>query len=248
MNYKQSELQSQLAFLATSSTFSDGARCGGGVFRRKSREYVLRKEYELENVFPAIRGSIFDYFERHQIAWHDAKAHLLSSQICCVNFLEPFARAPDALKRLLERVLGPISEMLEIEPDSDPGRYVAFEFIGAVDYLNEGKRRIRGANCTSVDAAVRYRTTDGRIEIALIEWKYTESYGPPLAVDHRNVERLRRYRDIAFHPNGPLRSDCGLDLAALFAEPVYQQLRQQMLAFQMTGQKFGAWSGIPSRR
>jgi hypothetical protein len=236
MNYKQSQLQSQLAFLAKSNSFSDGARCGGGSYRRKSRECVLNKEYEPENLFPAIRESIRDYFQRHQIVWHDAKAHLLSSQLCCVNFLEPFARAPDALKVLLEKVLGPIAEMLEIEPGSDPGRYVAFEFIGAADYLNEAKsdQRTRGANCTSVDAAVRYRTADGTIEIALIEWKYTESYGPPLAINPRNVERLRRYQDIAFYPKGPLRSDCGVNLVGLFTEPVYQLLRQQMLAFQMT--------------
>jgi hypothetical protein len=236
MNYRQSQLQSQLAFLAKSSSFSDGARCGGGLFRRKSREYVLHQEYKPDNLFPAIRESIRDYFQRHHISWHAANAHLLSSQVCCVNFLEPFARAPDALKALLEKLLGPIAEMLEIEPDSDPGRYIAFEFIGAVDYLNEGKsgQRIRGANCTSVDAAVRYRTTDGTIEIALIEWKYTESYGVPRAINPRNVERLRRYQDIAFYPKGPLRSDCGVNLVALFTEPVYQLLRQQMLAFQIT--------------
>lgn len=150
MNYKQSQLQSQLTFLAKSSSFSNGARFGGGLFRRKSREYVLHKEYELENLFPAIRESIRDYFQRHQISWHDANAHLLSSQVCCVNFLEPFSRAPDALKAQLENVLGPIAEMLEIEPDTDPGRYVAFEFIGAVDYLNEGKSgpsRIEARGC-----------------------------------------------------------------------------------------------------
>jgi|ERR1039458_351017 hypothetical protein len=236
MNYKQVQLQSQLAFLAKSSSFSNGARSGGGLYQGKSREFVLRKEYELENLFPAIRESISDYFQRHKIVWHDANAHVLSSQVCCVNFFEPFARAPDALRILLEKVLGPIAQMLEIEPDSDPGRYIAFEFIGANDYLNEGKsgKRTRGANYTSADAAVRYKTTDGIIAIALIEWKYTESYGPPLALDTRNVERLRRYQDISFHPKGPLRSDCGVNLVAFFTEPVYQLLRQQILAFQIT--------------
>ncbi len=236
MNYKQSQLRSQLAFLAKSSSFSEKARSGGGTLRRNSYEFVLRKEYELENLFPEIRGSIHDYFQRNQISWHDANAHLLSSQVCCVNFLEPFARVPGALKILLEKVVGPIAEMLEIEPDSNPGRYIAFEFIGAVDYLNEGRsgRRTRGANCTSVDAAVRYRTRHGAIETALIEWKYTESYSAPLAKSPQRDERLRRYKNIAFYPNGPLRSDCSIDLAELFTEPIYQLLRQQMLAFQMT--------------
>jgi hypothetical protein len=235
MNYKQKQLNSQIEFLATSDTFDDVARGGGGSFRGRAYDFVLSEEYEAENLFPAIRESVRDYFERHNIVWHKANAHLLSSQVCCVNFFEPFSRSPDSLKSVLTKVVGPIAEMLQIEPESDPGRYIAFEFIGAEDYLNEGRagRRTRGANCTSVDAAVRYRTPAGSVEIALIEWKYTEAYGAPLRMDPRKEERLRRYKDIAFYPNGPLRPDCGVDLATLFTEPFYQLLRQQMLAFQI---------------
>jgi hypothetical protein len=234
-DYKAAQLKGQLAFLATSETISDDARAGGGMFRKKPRAFVLPAMHVEENLFPPIRTSIRDYFARHAISWHIAKAHLLSSQVCCLNFLEPFASQPRALRILLQNILGPIDEMMEPEPDSDPGRFVAFEFIGARDYLNEGgnRGRTRGANCTSVDAAVRFRTPAGSIEFALIEWKYTESYGAPDPLDSRNGERMRRYENIAFHPDGPLRGDCGMKLVEFFAEPIYQLLRQQMLGMQM---------------
>jgi hypothetical protein len=108
-----------------------------------------------------------------------------------------------------------------------------FEWIGERDYLNEaaGKTRRRGALATSADAAIRYRALDGSIEIALIEWKYTESYTTPhpKPSEQANATRRRRY--------GPLwssvvRTDL-LELDDLFVEPFYQMLRQQMLAHEM---------------
>ncbi|MGH8678989.1 MAG: PGN_0703 family putative restriction endonuclease [Burkholderiales bacterium] len=234
-DYKAAQLNAQLAFLAASETFSEDARVGGGMFRGKPRAFVLPPRRAEENLFPPIRASVRDYFARHVISWHMANAHLLSSQVCCLNFLEPFASEPRALRILLQNILGPIDEMLEPEPDSDPERFVAFEFIGARDYLNEGGKRgrTRGAKCTSVDAAVRLRTPSGSVEFALIEWKYTELYSAPDPFDSSNGERMRRYEKIAFHPDGPLRADCGMNLVEFFAEPIYQLLRQQMLAMQM---------------
>ena len=67
--------------------------------------------------------------------------------------------------------------MLPIED----GHYVACEWIGQKNYLREkvsgNGKRTRGANCTSADAAVMFEETDGKRQIVLIEWKYTESYG-----------------------------------------------------------------------
>lgn len=188
-----------------------------------------------ENLFGPIRARVKEYFRRHSISWHIANAHLLSSQVSCLNFLEPFAFEPGALRMLLQPIFGPIDKMIEPEPATDPGRLVAFEFIGAYDYLNEGakRKRTRGANCTSVDAAVRFRTPAGQVEVGLVEWKYTESYGRPDPNNPRNQERMRRYKDLAFYPEGPLRPDCGIELVKFFAEPIYQLLRQQMLAVQM---------------
>ncbi len=60
-----------------------------------------------------------------------------------------------APQRIL-RAFGPlldIDEVLQIEP----GRYLTFEYIGPTDFFHEAPtgRRVRGAHCTSVEAAFR---------------------------------------------------------------------------------------------
>jgi hypothetical protein len=92
-------------------------------------------------------------------------------------------------------------------------------------------KRVRGANCTSADAAVRFRHGE-LTETLLIEWKYTESYGQPIS-QKGNKKRLKRYQNIAFGPDGPIRNDLNLKIKDFFFEPFYQLFRQQMFAFQM---------------
>lgn len=197
--------------------------------------YRVPPEQAAFNLAPSIRESARAYFERYGITWHLHANHALSSQICCLNFLMPLAERPQLLAPLVSRALGiPEPQMLEIEsgPNGRPW-FIGFEWIGG-DYLNEsaptGKRR-RGANCTSVDAVLKFRH-QGTIETLLIEWKYTERYGQPLAPSG-NDTRIRRYKDLAFHPNGPFRNDLRLTLNDFFYEPFYQLARQQMLAFQI---------------
>lgn len=230
-NYKQTQLRTQLEFLKSSPAFSDVARGGNGKLFGIGREFVLPAECKQENLFETIRIDVGEYFKKHKVTWHSARSHLLSSQICCLNFLAPFSFEKRALQALLEKVLGPIDEMLETEP----GRFVSFEFTGDLNYLNEWKNGVhtRGSNCTSVDAMVRYRTPDHREEAALIEWKYTERYGRPKSNDPKREERLRRYKEITFFPEGPIRADAGIKIDDLFVEPIFQLYRQQMLATRM---------------
>jgi len=121
-----------------------------------------------------------------------------------------------------------IAEVLEIEP----GRLLTFEYIGPDDYFGEGmgKPRVRGTMCTSVDAAFLYRSVTGDIELALVEWKYTESYldvrKPNPAYD---VTRAGRYTADFEDPHGPIRSEV-LDFEWLIDEPFYQLTRQQLMA------------------
>lgn len=88
--------------------------------------------------------------------------------------------------------------------------------------------RIRGSMTTSADAALRYRTSDGHIEMALIEWKYVEQYAGQELRRSRH-DRLARYRDAWLAPDGPVRTDV-VPYEDLFVEPFYQLLRQQLLA------------------
>jgi hypothetical protein len=199
----------------------------------RNSPYRLQPDLKNLNLAPGIRELATCYFAEKGIAWHMHANHGLSSQVCCVNFLMPLAFDPKAISRVVGQALGiQPPEMLPMETDS-VGRdwFVAFEWIGQQDYLNEAPAkgaRTRGANATSTDAAVRFRV-DGRIEIALIEWKFGEVYGAPISVSG-NATRLERYGAITFAPAGPVRSDLGLALEDFFWEPFYQMVRQQMLA------------------
>jgi hypothetical protein len=159
--------------------------------------------------------------------------HLLDSQVQCVNALAPLAGKPDAIRHAFGTSLG-IHEVVPFEPGKPD--FLVFEWIGLTDYLDEGhgKKRTRGSRTTSVDAAFRYRTHSGSIEIALCEWKYTETYkGDPLrggksALDDR-MNRYRRWWDDAV---GAVRTDV-IPYEDLFVEPFYQLFRQQLLAHEM---------------
>ena len=189
------------------------------------------------NLAPSIRSVGPDYFQANKIQWHTHANHALSSQVCCLNFLMPLARDHDRLARLVGSALDiDPPELVDAKegPDGEPW-FVAFEWNGGGhDYLNEslnGRLLKRGSNSTSADAAIRFRS-GGRIEILLIEWKYTETYGAPIQAKG-NPTRTKRYENLTFAPNGPIKADQGLELADFFYEPFYQLLRQQMLAFQL---------------
>lgn len=149
----------------------------------------------------------------------------------------PFVTRPDALADLLSTVIGPATmRPVEWDPAGRP-LYVAFEYISPRDHFNEGegRSRRRGANCTSADAAVKFER-NGRVEMLLIEWKYTESYGSHQLSGGEGAfqKRLSRYAHLAFHTNGgPIKSDTGIEFSDFFHEPFYQFARQQIMADQM---------------
>jgi hypothetical protein len=147
----------------------------------------------------------------------------------------PFAEKQELLRRWVEHVTGDqVAEMLPIELDrAGQPWFVTFEWIGDTDHLNEGKQgapRKRGANATAADAAMLYRDLQGRRNLLLIEWKYTEHYGQPLKPTG-NATRRQRYEHIFRQPKGPIRADAKVTLDDFFYEPFYQMLRQQMLAW-----------------
>jgi hypothetical protein len=223
---------------AASPTLPEGAR-GPAPYLRDGKPrgiyaYCLPAGYATYNLLPDTRDSALDEFQRHDIAWHAQTPlgptnHLLSSQVQCVNALEPLATDPERLIAAFAGVL-PIAEPLPIEGS----RLVAFEYIGDRGYLGEvpSGPRHRGSHTTSADAAVRYRTPDGHAEIALIEWKYVEDYrGRELSPDKRDIRR-GRYRALWDASDSPLRTDV-IPYDDMFVEPFYQLMRQQLLAHEM---------------
>lgn len=201
--------------------------------------YRTRPEHFGLNLNPNYAESLVAHFAcpASPIQWHQHKNHALSSQVCCVNFLGPLMHRPNVLASVMQSALGiDPPQMVPVSTDRHgTDIFVDFEWIGAADHLGEwpaNGRAARGANATSADAAVRLRAPDGNLTTVLIEWKFTESYGQP--IDPRgNVTRTRRYADKAFFPDGPFRSDLGLQVKDFFWEPFYQLARQQMLAWRM---------------
>jgi hypothetical protein len=235
--FLEAEKLRQAAFKAGSRHFSEAARVSG-VYRSVSYPFCLPPECADENLYREIRQAALAYFARHQIRWHQGQGgspfnHLCSSQVCCVNFLFPFADKPDALVELLRPVFPTIFRVLPM----DSGQLVSFEWIGCKNYLGEkirGGIRTRGANCTSADAAVMFDREDGLRQIALIEWKYGESYGDNcLAVSRKGTDRTAIYRWLYDRDDCPVERSLLADFRDLFYDPFDQLMRQQFLAHEM---------------
>ncbi len=228
----------QATFKTTSPYFSRSARAAG-FYGRKAYPFCLPLEHAEENLFTGIRQRAQAYFSSHNIQWHHGQNgkpgnHLCSSQVCCLNFLFPFADQPRALAEVLRPLFPSIREMLPLED----AQYVACEWIGRDNYLGEkirpGSRRTRGANFTSADAAVMFERTDGKRHVVLIEWKYTESYGgAPLQQAENGTDRTAIYRPLFEREDCPIVKGLLPSFDSLFYEPFYQFMRQQFLAHEM---------------
>lgn len=215
-----------------------------GPCRGLDRTFCLPVAFADHNLLPESRNVSIERFADARIPWHLGVAggpsnHLASSQVQCANALGPFVGDPDALRRMFRRVL-PIGEVLPFDADTasahDKTDHVVFEWTGLQDYLGEhpGRPATRGAHNTSADAAIRYRTSAGGVEVALIEWKYTEEYLGSVLHGGDTTTALRRelYRPLFADPDGPLRTDL-IPYEDLFVEPFYQLMRLQLLAWAM---------------
>ncbi len=237
-NFLESEKPHQSAFKQSSPTFNPEAR-QPGLYKTKYRPFCLPLQHAEQNLFPGIRESALQHFARNEIKWHDGQNgkcsnHMCDSQVCCVNFLFPFADQPEALAQLLRPIYPHLDHMLPVED----GNLVSFEWIGAQNYLGEkishNGKRTRGANFTSADAIVMFERTDKKRQIVLIEWKYTESYGgTDLKFAKSGTDRTNIYRHLFDHPDCLIRKDLLPNFDSLFFEPFYQFMRQQFLVHEM---------------
>jgi hypothetical protein len=223
-----------------STTVPDEARVDAPYVSKAGRPgktaypFCLPPEQAWANLLPDVRELALALFAELGIPWHAGvdggpSNHLLSSQVQCVNALGAMVHDPARIQAAFGGVVD-VAEVLPIEE----GRFLTFEYVGPVDHLHEARAgvRIRGAHCTSVDAAFRYRTSAGRVELALVEWKYTESYQKRRAPEPmKDAERVRRYHGLYVAPDGPLRALVPIEL--LFDEPFYQLMRQQLLAHEL---------------
>ncbi len=157
----------------------------------------------------------------------DATGHLNSSQVACVNHLEP-ARLDRELARTIARNVD--ETFVDVHAVEDGG-FVAYEWIGEENYLGEPGPRVRGANITSLDGLMCVQRGDGVRVLLVIEWKYLESYRPEsVATSARGTDRVATYRHLLDDPNCPIKRGAH---ERLFFEPYYQLMRQTLLAWQM---------------
>jgi hypothetical protein len=255
MTFVETENRRQAEFKQTSGYFSPDARADGeclssfgspgGTIRLP---YLLPLPYAEENLFEGVREGALAYFRENDIAWHGELPgkrptnHLRDSQICCINFLAPFADNPLALAELLRPLFPSLRRMLPVEDN----RFVAFEWIGRENYLGEvvyrraGRRR--GEYVTSADAVVRFEVDGGEIEIVLIEWKYTEiNTGEPKLASDKGTNRVLTYAPFYESVACPLDKALLGRFEDLFYDPFYQLMRLQFLAREMErAQELGA--------
>lgn len=239
------------------------AACEPGNYGGRPTPICLRDDLASENLHASIRNESLRYFHDRSIPWHSV-GHLTSSQACCVNLVFPFLHHPDLLKCVLQKIGYQVEEVLPFEMDNlaamrDAGwplgrsslgeeainpHYIAFEWIGAKNYLGELKgrnvcgdtTRSRGEHFTSVDFAVRFRRPDRKMQIVLAEWKYSESYlnAKCTKVSKSGTNRLDRiYRRSLEMEDCQIHLPAGVDFDALFFDPFYQMMRHQLLSSAM---------------
>lgn len=196
--------------------------------------FCVPAEHAELSLLPEVREPALALFTELEIPWHAGIGggpgnHLLSSQVQCVNALGQMVAEPDRIVRAFGPLLG-TAEVRQIEP----GRWLTFEYIGEDDLLHEAVdgQRVRGAHCTSVDAAFLHRTHEGLTELVLIEWKYTEHYAVRSVSSKKDAVRFKRYGALLAAADSPITIGL-LPFEELLQEPLYQLMRQQLLAHEL---------------
>jgi hypothetical protein len=216
-----------------------------GTYRGSQRDFCLADGHSDENLHESIRKGAIQYFRDRKITWHDGldnrrlpSNHLCCSQSCCINFLYPMVTNKELVSDVFGKIYSDLAEPIVFTKDQPLPNglfpFMAFEWIGVDDYLGETRRKVgertRGANYTSADFAFRFKRKDGRIQIVLGEWKYTEEYR---TLDKGIEVRKQNYLKAFNRSGGVFRRRNDSLYSTLFFEPFYQLMRLQLLAQEM---------------
>ncbi|GHV82115.1 hypothetical protein AGMMS49991_06730 [Spirochaetia bacterium] len=239
MKFFAAEKKLQTAWKLTAKGLPRAAR-KPGLYRNNMYPFCLPLEYAGYNLFQDIRDDALATFNKHNIVWHSSALpglpsnHLCSSQVFAVNLLFPFMDKPEALAEALQPFFPEIDHMVPVED----GRFISFEWIGKINYLNEnpkiGEYRLRGAGNTSIDAMVAYETSNKERVMLLIEMKYSESYGVSYKRFRSDgTDRFENYEDLFYGEASPINLTIAPNLEDFLYEPFYQLLRHSLLASQI---------------
>ncbi|MBQ9656424.1 MAG: hypothetical protein IJV38_10460 [Prevotella sp.] len=240
-NYREKEKHRQLTLLQQGADIFYGAH-GGGTFNNRHWEFCIKNDESQKNVYKGIVNDCKNYFRSENIVFWGSEGipnHILSSQVACLNHLFAVRQDKAVTLQLAKMLIG--ENVIDVEPlKCDKSHsYIAFEVTSSRDYLNEKYVR-RGANCTSVDAAMIAVLKDGTRTLIPIEWKYTE--GNEYNIDKSGTEgsgkeRLRRYSKLIDNSNQLRSIPNGYLNTIYFVEPFYQLMRQTLWAEQIIAHK-----------
>lgn len=240
-NYREKEKCRQLALLRQDSDVFYGAH-GGGTFNNRNWEFCIKNDESYKNLYKRIVNECIDYFHSENIVFWGSEGipnHILSSQVACLNHLFAIRQDKEIVLKLAKMLIG--EDAIDVEPMKCDRAltYISFEVTSSRDYLNE-KIVKRGANCTSVDAAILAIMENGTKMLIPIEWKYTE--GNEYNIDKSGKEgsgkeRLRRYSHLIDNSCQLLSIPNGYLHTIYFVEPFYQLMRQTLWAEQVIAHK-----------
>lgn len=193
-------------------------KCGN--WRGGQYPHILPSELWDLNLWEQIRDTARIHFVEDNIAWHDQRHNLLSSQILCVNIFFPLRNEHELFTGFLA---GHIPQLAGVSK-------MYFEYIGDKNYLNEPGSR--GRMRTSADIALEWSDASNSRGLLLLEFKFTErEFGrcggatSPGNVDRSRCRqpskivqapekmcylvkpKQRPYWEIALGPDSPLRID-----------------------------------------
>ncbi len=218
---------------------------GQGLYFNIPRQFVLKEP--TRNIFPAFRQQAISYFQENKIGfWRSGEkrppkvnlpsGHMLSSQVSCVNHLFALYSSETMATAVLHGLDDSIVRAIRFFKDPNDCGFVSFEVIGLENYLRE-RSHTRGANSTSIDAAMIGENKLGQRKIFLFEWKYVEEYrGQPSKLKGNSGNtRKSTYMPLLQAQDCPLNFDFDNPnfLRGLFYEPFYQMARQALLANEM---------------
>lgn len=246
-SFEMREKRRQERFRNESPTITAAGRSPSDYMGRRNG-HLLALGSEQENLHPTLRGETgaIRFMDDRKIKWWRSTRtgdeggrsgptrNLASSQLACINFLLPLAGNRDALVAMLSAIDNDIVDVAVID-DSRAGTtsLVELEWIGLPHALEGPSNTTRGANATSVDAFLVAETTSGR-RAYLLEWKYIEQYKKNEKKHLGNGVKGKTWRE---RYSGPYdRSPSfkkGIALEAWFYEPLYQIMRQRLLADRM---------------
>jgi hypothetical protein len=214
-----------------------------GTWKCKPYPHILPEEVWGLNLWDDIRESAQYYFNDNQIAWHKEKHNLLSSQIMCINLFFPLKQYPKVLKPWLAKAYPDIQDVFGLN----------FEYTGPQNknYFNE--QGSAGQNRTSSDLSIEWEDKQGRKNLLLLEFKFTElAFGPcsnkdnldrKLCFQPKKIVDLpktycyrakieRAYWEFILSPDSPFRREAlTTESYCPFLYGFYQLMRNQLLAY-----------------